>query len=299
MMCLSANVFAEDDGYGNDIPAARSEGTVDDGYGNKMPASSQVEYKSFEEARSSRGNGQLPKVNVGGHLAIGFGSYISYPSSEVFKEYYGKNDWTIIYLDLGGVLKYRINNLLSFVPELDFGFYISQREIGSGSDWFWGDYKVNETRVLFDLNVPLVFRVTPVPFIYLEGGARLNFNLATSHSRDYYDKDGNALQYYNWGSGEFENVSEDLEKWEVKFFVPSAIAGLGATFKLNKHEMDVGLRFNWDLTGIEKKEKLGFVIDSDDDLLIDQNGNKVRRLKVIENKTRSFTVQLIMNYYLF
>ena len=29
MMCLSANAFAEDDGYGNDIPAARSEGTVD------------------------------------------------------------------------------------------------------------------------------------------------------------------------------------------------------------------------------------------------------------------------------
>ena len=46
MMCLSANAFAEDDGYGNDIPAARTEGTVDDGYGNKLP-SNEPEYKSF------------------------------------------------------------------------------------------------------------------------------------------------------------------------------------------------------------------------------------------------------------
>ena len=38
LMCFSANAFAEDDGYGNDIPTAREEGTVDDGYAGSQRA---------------------------------------------------------------------------------------------------------------------------------------------------------------------------------------------------------------------------------------------------------------------
>ena len=142
MMCLSANAFAEDDGYGNDIPAARSEGTVDDGYGNKLP-SNEPEYKSFEEARSSsygspsKGSkkNDNQRTRFGLHLGIGFASLANYPTDKDFVRQYGENEWLGVSGDIGLIVKFPLNPILSFVPELNFGMtYLSEEIKGAGGD---------------------------------------------------------------------------------------------------------------------------------------------------------------------
>ena len=262
-MCLSANAFAEDDGYGNDIPPARQEGTVDDGYGNKLPEYGKSEYKSFEEARSSSGSRSTAQVRIGGHLGIGLGSYWDYPSEM------GDNDWLGVTMDLGGVLKYQINSLVSVVPELNLGFNVTTREIARGNSWWYGDYRVEETRLLFNINIPLTLRISPIPAFYVEAGGRISFNLGTDHTRDYYDENNEKIEVP-------ESYSK-LEKWKVSTFVPSVVAGLGASIA----QFDVGARLVLDLGGIEKDSKW---ITPDGDT-------------VFENNTKNWTIQLLMNYY--
>ena len=269
MMCFSANAFAEDDGYGNDIP------------------SNNIEYKSFEEARaSSSGGSYLPAFNVGVHFGIGAGMYWDYPTNEYMLEYYGKNDWVSISFDIGGVAKYRVSNFLSIVPELNLGINVTSREIGRGSTWFYGDYKVEETRTLINLNVPLTLRLTPVPFAYVEAGARFNMNLGTSHTRDYYDSDGERLK--TWGG---DDIQDELEEWKVKMFVPSFVAGFGGTIRVaGGHEMDLGVRLILDLVGIEKDDQVNFKVDGEDVKIAGRN-------VVVENKTKMWAIQFAMNYY--
>ena len=262
-MCLGVNAFAEDDGYGNDIPPARQEGTVDDGYGNKLPeyGQSTTEYKSYGEARSSSGKSSDAQVRFGGHFGMGLGAYWDYPSQT---EYLGKNDWLGVTMDLGGVVKYRVNNLLSVVPELNFGLNVTAREIASGSSWYYGDYKVNETRVLFNINIPLTLRLTPVPNFYVEAGGRVSFNLGTSHTQDYYDANGESI--------DVPDSYRKLEDWEVKTFVPSVVAGLGGSVG----QLDFGARLILDVGGIEKNDKI----------------------EDFENNTKNWTIQLLVNYYI-
>lgn len=287
MMCLSANAFAEDDGYGNDIPAARSEGTVDDGYGNKLPSSNEPEYKSFEEARSSSNNGQRPKLQVGVHMGIGYAGFYDYPTDEDFIDEFGKNEWGGLSFDLGIVLKYRLNPLISFVPEINFGVsYFSEEIKGSeGYDSYWKWYKVNDTRTLVNFNIPLALRLN-VPFVYLEAGARLNLNFVTSHDYEYTDENGNALQYYDREEGEYKNVTRKADdEWEVKTFVPSLMAGLGTTFLINGHEVDLGIRAFWDLTAIEEHDKLFYETDDS------------RYLKAVDVGSKIFSIQFVLNYF--
>lgn len=282
MMCLSANAFAEDDGYGNDIPAARVEGTVDDGYGNKLP-SNQPEYKSFEDARSSsRGGAQGVPFNLGLHLAFGLGTYWDYPTDRYLVEYFGENDWLTVNFDIGGIAKIKMSNLVSIVPEVNFGFNFTSREVGRGRY-----YKVEESRTLINVNVPVALRFTPLPYAYVEAGARFNFNLGTSHTLDWYDEDGNALKDWNG-----KEVSEELDKWEAKAFIPSFIAGLGGTVRASGHELDLGIRFILDLVGVEKDDKIDFTYEGEVLKVGDQK-------LVVENNTKMWAIQFYVNYFLF
>ena len=302
MMCLCANVFAEDDGYGNDIPAARTEGTVDDGYGNKLPAAGESEYKTYGEARSSSNGSssatstESPVLNVGLHLGFGFGSLLSYPSHPLYTEYMGKKeDWTNYSFDIGGIIKYRFNSLLTVTPEVNLGVGISTRDIAAGHDWYYRDYKVSETRAFVNINVPIMARLTPLPFLYLEAGARLNFNMTTTHTQEITDKDGNPYQYYDWNTRQYKNLQEDLEEWKVNSFIPSLVAGIGASFKYKNRDFDVGIRFTWDLTGIEKDDKVDFLNGETGEFIKDDNGEKL----VVNNNTKWMSFQFVLNYYLF
>jgi hypothetical protein len=219
MMCLSANAFAEDDGYGNDIPAARTEGTVDDGYGNKLP-SNEPEYKSFEEARSASsygnsgnsGNNNNQRTRLGIHLGIGAALLANYPTDKEFVRQYGDNEWIGVSGDIGLILKFPLNPILSFVPELNFGMAYLSEEIkdAGGDDYFWGEYKVNDAKTLYNINIPLMLRLH-TSYVYLEGGIRLSFNFDTDHEYEYTDEDGTPLQYYDDKDGEIKTVKRDAE----------------------------------------------------------------------------------------
>jgi hypothetical protein len=264
MMCLSANAFAEDDGYGNDIPPARQEGTVDDGYGNKLPEYGKSEYKSYGEARSSSGARSTAQLRIGGHFGIGLGTYWDYPSE------LGDNDWLGVTMDFGGVLKYQINSLLSVVPELNLGFNVTSREIGRGNSRWYGDYRVDETRLLFNINIPLTLRITPIPEFYIEAGGRISFNLGTDHTMDYYDENDEKI--------DVPESYRKMEKWKVNTFVPSIVAGLGASIA----QFDVGARLILDVVGIEKDPKW-----------ITPDGTAT-----FDNNTKNWSIQLLMNYYI-
>ena len=336
MMCLGANAFAEDDGYGNDIPSARQEGTVDDGYGNKLPAARQEgsvddgygnklpaddepEYKTYEEARgasngTSSSNGAAyggsattaasgdastitypsPVLNFGIHFGFGLGFLAGYPTNDLFTQYMGKkDDWDSYSFDIGLGVKYRINELVTFAPEVNIGVGLSIREIGSGYDWIFKEYKVNENRAFINLNIPLVVRVTPIQYLFVEAGGRLNFNFGTNHSVDYTDADGNALMVYDSEKGEYVKYSEELDEWQVKTFIPSLVAGIGATFRTNNHDVEIGVRFNWDITGLEKDDKVDFFDEETGKYLADDNGKKL----VVTNNTKWMSLQFYVNYF--
>lgn len=296
MMCLSANAFAEDDGYGNDIPAARTEGTVDDGYGNKLP-SNEPEYKSFEEARSASsygnsgnsGNNNNQRTRLGIHLGIGAAFLANYPTDKEFVRQYGDNEWIGVSGDIGLILKFPLNPILSFVPELNFGMAYLSEEIkdAGGDDYFWGEYKVNDAKTLYNINIPLMLRLQ-APYVYLEGGVRLSFNIDTDHEYEYTDKDGNPLKYYDYDDDDYKMVKRDAEdEWKVKTFIPSIVAGLGTTFLASGLQCDLGLRFIWDLRGIEENDKEIYAMEN----------KKLRIAKVIENESNLFAIQLVLNMF--
>ena len=296
LMCLSTNAFAEDDGYGNDIPPARSEGTIDDGYGNKLPANNEPEYKTFEEARASSygstsnsGSSNNQRTRVGIHLGVGFAFLANYPTDKDFVRQYGDNEWLGVSTDIGFILKFPLNPILSFVPEINFGLAYLSEEIkdAGGEDYFWGEYKVNDAKTLYNINIPLMLRLQ-APFVYLEGGVRLSFNFDTDHEYEYTDKEGNPLKYYDFDDGDYKTVKRDAEDdWEVKTFIPSVVAGLGTSFLAIGLQCDLGLRFIWDLRGVEEKDKDIYALEN----------QKLRIAKVVENESSLFSIQLVFNVF--
>ena len=296
LMCLSTNAFAEDDGYGNDIPPARSEGTVDDGYGNKLPANNEPEYKTFEEARASSygstsnsGSSNNQRTRVGIHLGVGFAFLANYPTDKDFVRQYGDNEWLGVSTDIGLILKFPLNPILSFVPEINFGLAYLSEEIkdAGGEYYFWGEYKVNDAKTLYNINIPLMLRLQ-APFVYLEGGVRLSFNFDTDHEYEYTDKEGNPLKYYDFDDGDYKTVKRDAEDdWEVKTFIPSVVAGLGTSFLASGLQCDLGLRFIWDLRGVEEKDKDIYALEN----------QKLRIAKVVENESSLFSIQLVFNVF--
>lgn len=295
MMCLSANAFAEDDGYGNDIPPARSEGTVDDGYGNKLP-SNEPEYKTFEEARASSygstsntGSSNSQRTRFGVHLGIGGAFFANYPSDKDFVKQYGENEWVGVSGDIGLIFKIPLNPILSFVPELNIGLGYLSEEIkdAGGDDYFWGEYKVNDAKTFYNFNIPLLLRLQ-APFVYIEGGVRLSFNFDTDHEYEYTDKDGNPLKYYDYEDGDYKTVKRDAnDEWKVKSFIPSVVGGIGTTFIASGLMCDLGLRFIWDLRGIEDRDTEIYALESD----------KIRIGKVVENNSSVFALQLVFNVF--
>ena len=296
LMCLSSNALAEDDGYGNDIPPARSEGTIDDGYGNKLPANNEPEYKTFEEARASSygstsnsGSSNNQRTRVGIHLGVGFAFLANYPTDKDFVRQYGDNEWLGVSTDIGFILKFPLNPILSFVPEINFGLAYLSEEIkdAGGEDYFWGEYKVNDAKTLYNINIPLMLRLQ-APFVYLEGGVRLSFNFDTDHEYEYTDKEGNPLKYYDFDDGDYKTVKRDAEDdWEVKTFIPSVVAGLGTSFLASGLQCDLGLRFIWDLRGVEEKDKDIYALEN----------QKLRIAKVVENESSLFSIQLVFNVF--
>ena len=196
---------------------------------------------------------------VGVHVGMGLGGYWDYPS-----EYLGSNEWMNVAFDLGCAFNIRVNRYLSVVPELNFGMVISSRDAGSVSY-----YDVSENRGAYGFKIPVAVRFTPNRQFYLEAGARMNINFASSDSFSGSDIDGNMI-----------SVSGGSSDWEAETFVPSLIFGLGGTFiAAPNRDIDVGARFILDVGGIEKNDKI-----------YSEHG-------VVKNKTKVWNVQVVVNYY--
>ena len=199
---------------------------------------------------------------TGVHVGLGFGGYWDYPS-----EYLGSDEWMNVAFDLGCAFNIRVNQYLSVVPELGFGMIISSRDAGSVSY-----YDVSENRGAYGVKIPVAVRFTPHRQFYLETGARMSLNFASSHTLSGSDIDGNTISISRSGN------------WKPKSFVPSLIFGLGGTFRADDHhDIDVGARFVLDVGGIEKYDDIYFTVD-------DQIGS-------VKNKTKVWNIQIVVNYY--
>lgn len=244
LMCFGINAFAEDDGYGNEIPTV-SENTTS-------------VYRDFSSAEKPTAADSLLRCAF--HLGIGLGAYWDYPS-----EYLGDNDWLNIGFDLGMLFKFRVNPYLSVVPELNFGFIMSTRKVGDS-----GSYTISENRGVFGIKVPVTARYNPIPNFYLEAGPSFAFNFATMH-------------YLSAGDGNSSGSTYDLGRWSVNTFVPSLIFGLGGTMEANTNRpVDFGVRFILDLGGIEKDGKM-YLYDSDYHVHALENKTKMWNIQVVMN----------------
>ena len=237
LMVLGSNAFAVEESFNNDASFKKSE----------APAVRNLSVDPF---------------HFGVHVGMGFGSYWDYPSDLL-----GKNDWFNVGFDLGCAFNTRINRYLSVVPELNFGMVISSRDLGDD---------VSENRGAYGINIPVAVRFTPTRQFYLEAGARMAFNFASSHTYSGSDALGRTVSI---------SASEtDGFVWEAKTFIPSLIFGLGGTFKVNSHhDIDVGARFNLDVGGIEKHDDIYFIVDD--------------QWKSVKNKTKVWNIQIVVNYY--
>lgn len=137
-------------------------------------------------------------------------------------------------LELGALGWYRLNSVVGFEGEANFTLvdarlndHIYNRTIDSEYD-----QEKDASLLLWSFNVPLVVRVTPMPFFYLESGAQFNVNLGGSIS------------------SEDESFDFDIEPlgWALVFG--------GGAFSYNPQNnllWSAGIRLVMDMTRIEKE----------------------------------------------
>ena len=87
---------------------------------------------------------------------------------------------------------------------------------------------------------------------------------------DYYDENDEKI--------DVPESYRKMKKWKVNTFVPSIVAGLGASIA----QFDVGARLILDVVGIEKDPKW-----------ITPDGTAT-----FDNNTKNWSIQLLMNYYI-
>ncbi|MCF0222941.1 MAG: PorT family protein [Fibrobacter sp.] len=220
-------------------------------------------------------------VRVGGHAALGVsGTYDNekalgnYRSGRGYEE--GYRDPFEGYLgvngNFGGIALVRLNNLITLAPELSFSIkdYFKESEVWSievQDRYGYHDEPVDENMMVIGVALPIMVRFTPVPQLYLEAGAQMNFNLLATFTLDNSDYD----------------YSEDLGDWKVEPFGLAVNLGAGFTIPVRGHFMELGVRFMLDLTRIESDE------------LILNPANESYRYPV---ETKGWHLQLVYNYFI-
>lgn len=224
-------------------------------------------------------------VRVGGHAALGVsGTYGNEKAAGIF---YDKDSKSYViderdpfegYLGVngtfGGIALVRINNLITFAPELSFRIvdYFKQSDVWSieVTDSYGYDKTepVDENMMIMGIAIPLMIRVNPVPQFYVEAGAQLNLNVAGSFTLDNSEYD----------------YSEDMGDWKVEFFGVAVNAGAGVTVPSRGHYMEFGCRFSLDLTRLEADE------------VIHHDANTGAYRDPVE--TKGWHVQFVYNYFI-
>jgi len=126
----------------------------------------------------------------------------------------------------GGIfLDIPFSNIISFVPEISYYNGGYESIIEKGSDVYNGTYydRVSEFKFndVHGLSIPLMLKLSPLPFIYLTAG--FNTDIALSGG-DYYCSSGSDCPseikrgyYYCWEISEFCPSEENLERNTINF----------------------------------------------------------------------------------
>ena len=221
-----------------------------------------------------------PILNFGVHVGIGTAQYWDCPPAFLV----GKDDWGGLAVDLGGVMKFNINEVINFLTELNIGLNTVSRDIVR-SHTRYGYYTQQETRTILKTDVPFLLRVKPKDFIFVDVGAQLNFNFWYTNTKEYKDEYGQSIR-----------VNGDVEKWDVKTHVTSLVFGFGIGGRIG----DMGVRFILDLDRINKNDRIVYYDDGEEITLIEDAKNingRDRVLTSMDNKTKMWSVQFVVNYY--
>lgn len=164
-------------------------------------------------------------VRIGGRLAVGIGD---------------ADGMTHVNVDVGGALHVLLMPMIYLAPEVNFS--VRNYSKTYGSDRYYGyyyEFEDNFTQLLVD--IPVLARFQPIPFIFFESGFKLGVNLASMYSDDY------VCYYSKYDSEVLDRGSYDVEEWEANPINFSFVLGAGGTVRSGGRWVDVGIRFVFDL----------------------------------------------------
>lgn len=173
-------------------------------------------------------------IRIGGRLAIGIGD---------------ADGLGQINVDMGGALHVQIMPMIYVAPEVNFSIRNFSKTYETTKYFAGGRTEFEDSFTQLLLEIPLLGRFQPVPFIFFESGFKLGVNMASFYSDDY-------VTYYSDGRV-YDRGSYDIGDWEPSPINFSFILGAGGTVRSEGRWVDVGLRFGFDLNST----KFDFAID--------------------------------------
>ena len=168
------------------------------------------------------------QVDVSGRIAFSYGT--------LWGEDAKKIDWGAGFV-VGPEVKYSINPVLSVISglELDYrrasyDYFVAYNPL---IDPDLRNYTVTETTSFMYLDIPVLLRVNPVPFFFIDAGMAFDFNLSANNVMEY----------------EGETISDDVSSG-TKTFEFALACGLGFTLF---SELDLSFRAVFGMTSMAKK----------------------------------------------
>ena len=167
-------------------------------------------------------------MDVSGHAAFSYGTLWGENTDDI--------DWGAGFI-VGPEVKYSINPLLSVISGLELDYRRASYDYHVDYDRLIDpdlrDYTVTETTSSMYLDIPVLLRVSPVSFFFVDAGLNLGFNLSATNTMEY---SGNS-------------ISDDLSS-QTKFFEFSLVCGLGFAVIA---DLELNFRAVFGLTSMAKK----------------------------------------------
>lgn len=147
------------------------------------------------------------QIDVSAHAAFSYGTITGEGTEEI--------DWGAGFI-VGPEVKYSINPMIALVSGLELDYRRASYDYFVEYDRFLDpdlrNYTVTETMSFMYLDIPLLLRVSPVSFFFIDAGMTFGFNLSASLATEYND----------------ETTSDDVSA-SMKTFEYTLVCGLGFT----------------------------------------------------------------------
>ncbi len=147
------------------------------------------------------------QMDVSAHAAFSYGTITGDNQDEV--------DWGAGFI-VGPEVKYSVNPIVSVISGLELDYRRASTDYFVEYDRFLDpdlrNYTVTETMSFMYLDIPLLLRVSPVSFFFIDAGMTFGFNLSASLATEYNG----------------ESTSDDVSA-SMKTFEYDLVCGLGFT----------------------------------------------------------------------